>query len=90
MQRLKAAVIRPKNYVLNNECSTEFKLAIQGKKLEYEIVPKGQHRRNLAERALQPWKAHTIGALSGVSATFPLGLWDELLPQLDMQVNILR
>ena len=60
------------------------------KKLEYDLVPKGQHRQNLSERALQTWKAHTIGALSGVSATFPLGLWDELLPQLNMQVNILR
>ena len=51
---------------------------------------KGQHRRNLAERALQTWKSHTIGALNGVANNFPLGLWDEVLPQLDMQVNILR
>ena len=90
MQRLKAAGIRPKKHVLDNECSTEFKQAIKENELEYELVPKGQHRRTLSELALQTWKAHTIGALSGVSATFPLVLWDELLPQLDMQVNILR
>ena len=53
-------------------------------------MPNGQHRRNIAERALQTWKSHTIGALCGVANNSPLGLWDELLPQLDMQVNLLR
>ena len=53
-------------------------------------MPKGQHRRNISERALKTWKSHTIGALSGVAKNSPLGLWDELLPQLDMQVNLLR
>ena len=47
-------------------------------------------QKNISERALQTWKAHTIGALSGVSDTLPLGLWDKLLPQLDKQVNLLR
>ena len=90
MQRLKAAGIRPKKHVLENECSKEFKKAIKENELEYELVPKVQHSRNLTEWALQTRKAHTICALSGVPTTPPLGLWDELLPQLDMQVNILR
>ena len=80
MHRLKAAGIRPKKHVLDNECSTEFKQAIKENELEYELVPKGQHRINLAERALQTWKVHTIGALSRVADTFPLGLWDKSLP----------
>ena len=90
MQQIKAAEIRPNNHVLDNECSTEFKKAIKEQYLEHELVPNGQHRRNLAERALQTWKAHTIGSIRGVADTFLLGLWDEILPQLDMQVNILR
>ena len=60
IQRLKAAGIRPKKNVLDNEFSTEFKQAIKENELEYELVPKGQHRRNLAEQALQTWEAHTI------------------------------
>ena len=76
MQKLKAAGIRPKKHVLDNECSTEFKHAIQENELEYELVPKGQHGTNLAELALQTWKAHTTGDLNGVSETFPLGLLD--------------
>ena len=90
MQQLKVAGVRPKKHVLDNECSTEFKQAIKENELEYKLVPKVQHKRNLAERALQTCKAHTIVALRGLSDTFPLGLWDQLLPQLDMQVNLLR
>ena len=71
MQRLKAAGIRPKKHVLDNECSIEFKQDIKVNELEYELVPEGQHRRNHAERALQTWKVHTIGSISGVADTFP-------------------
>ena len=90
MQQLKAAGISPKKHVLDNECSTEFKQAINKNELEYELVPNGKHRRNISERALQTWKSHTIGTLSGITDNFHLGLWDELLPQLDMQVNLLQ
>ena len=74
MQQLKAAGIRPKKHVLDNECSTDIKQAIKENELEYQIVPKGQHRRNISERALQTWKSHTIGSLSGVSNNFPFVL----------------
>ena len=40
MQGLKTSGIIPKKHVLDNECSTEFKQVIQGKKLEYKLVPK--------------------------------------------------
>ena len=76
--------------MLDNEFSTEFKQAIKENELEYELVPKGQHRRNLAERSLQTCKSHTLGDLSGVADNFPLGLWEKLLPQFDIQVNLLR
>ena len=48
------------------------------------------HRRNIAERAIQTWKSHAIGVLCGLPNTCPLGLWCQLLPQIDMQVNLLR
>ncbi|KAL7544565.1 hypothetical protein ACHAWF_007943 [Thalassiosira exigua] len=90
MKRLKRAGIKPKKHVLDNEASAEFKEAIESEGVSYELVPKGQHRRNIAERCIQTWKGHAIGVLSGVPSTFPLSTWDELLPQIDMQVNMLR
>lgn len=90
MKRLKAAGIKPKKHILDNEASEEYKQAIKEQKMTYELVPKGQHRRNVAERAIQTWKAHMVGVLSGLPPTFPLSLWDELTKQVDMQVNMLR
>ena len=52
MKRLRAAGIKPKKHVLDNECSEEYKQAIREHEMTYELVPKGQHRRNIAERAI--------------------------------------
>ncbi|KAL7518347.1 hypothetical protein ACHAWF_000186, partial [Thalassiosira exigua] len=90
MERLKAAGLKPKKHILDNEVSEEYKQVIREQGVEYELVPKGQHRRNIAERAIQTYKAHAIGVLSGLPPSFPLSMWDELLRQIDMQVNMLR
>ena len=90
MKRLNAAGIKPKKHILDNKASEEYKQAIKEHGMEYELLPKGQHRRNVAKRAIQTWKAHMVGVLSGVPKTFPLNLWDELTKQVDMQVNLLR
>ena len=47
--------------------------------MDYELVPKGQHRRNIAEKAIQTWKAHAIGVFSGMDTKCPLFLWDLML-----------
>ena len=57
--------------------------------MEYELVPKGQHCRDIAEKAIQTWKAHTISVFSGMDSKCPLFLWDLMLEQIDMQVNML-
>ena len=72
MERLSAAGITPKNHVLDNEASAEFKREIKNHDMTYELVPKGMHRRNIAEKAIQTWKSHAIGVFSGFPASFPL------------------
>ena len=34
--------------------------------IEYELVTKGQHRRNIAEKAIQTFKAHATGMFLGI------------------------
>ena len=53
IDRLKACGIIPKHHVLDNECSAEFKEAIMANKMTYQLVPPDDHRRNIAERAIQ-------------------------------------
>ena len=63
MLHLNAAGIKPIKHVLDNEASSEFKEEIKQHDMTYELVPKGMHRRNIAEKAIQTWK-HTPSACS--------------------------
>ena len=90
MARLKAAGIKPTKHMFNNEAFADFKKEIKEHDMDDELVPKGMHRRNIAEKAIKMWKSNTVDALSGLPDSFPLFMWNELLPQLDMQVNLLR
>ena len=80
---------KPKMHILNNEASAAFKAEIR-KNCEYQLVPPDTHRRNLAERAIQTFKSHFISILAGVDPTFPMSLWDWLLPQAVLTLNLLR
>ena len=55
-----------------------------------ELVPPHCHRRNVAEVAIKNFKAHFISILAGVDHDFPLHLWDKLLPQAELTINLLR
>jgi hypothetical protein len=44
----------------------------------------------MAERAIQTFKDHFIGVLSGCSTTMPIHLWCQLLPQIEWQLLLLH
>jgi hypothetical protein len=44
----------------------------------------------LAEQAIQTFKSHFIAILLGVDELFPMPLWDRLLPQAVLTLNLLR
>ena len=90
LKNLRLVGMTPTKHVLDNEMSAEFKEVVRMNNMEYELVPKGQHRRNIAEKAIQTWKAHAISVFSGMDSKCPLFLWDLMLDQINMQVNMLR
>ena len=90
IDRLKACGINLEKHVLDNECSAEFKEAIRVNQLTYALVSPDDHRRNIAERAIQTAKSHIILVLCGCDPNFPMHLWDLLLPQMEIQLNLLR
>ena len=55
-----------------------------------ELVPPHCHRRNIAEAAIKNFKNHFISILVGTDPNFPLKLWDKLLPQTELTLNLLR
>ena len=62
--------IAPKHQVLDNKISTEKIMDIKTTNTTLQLVPPDDHRQNLAEKAIQIWKHHFIGVISGTAAAF--------------------
>ena len=91
MKQLRQAGVVPKKHVLDNEISESIKDMIRDEfKMQVELVPLGCHRQNAAEVAIQNFKAHFLSILAGTAEDFPLSLWDRLLPQAKITINLLR
>ena len=88
--RLANGGIKPTLHILDNECSHEYKVAIEGNDMKYQLVPPHDHRRNVAEKAIQTFKDHLLSVLCGADNDFPLRLWCQILPQAEHQLNMLR
>jgi hypothetical protein len=48
------------------------------------------HCQNRAERAIRALKDHFLTILAGINSTFPSYLWDFLLPQAKLALNLLH
>lgn len=84
------AGLRPKLQRLDNECSEILKEYLHEQNVDFQLVPPGCHRRNAAERAIRTWKNHFIAGLSSCDPKFPLNLWDHLVEQANITLNLLR
>jgi hypothetical protein len=58
--------------------------------MSYQLVPQHCHRTNAAERAIRTLKEHFKSSLAKVDPAFPIHLWDRLLPQAEITLNLLR
>ena len=72
--------IAPKQHILDNECSYNFKEAIKTNNMTYQLVPPHahDHRQNKAKNAIQTFKDHFVAILCGANTLLPLNLWDLL------------
>ncbi len=88
--QLKRAGIVSKKHVLDNKVSDNVKIHIRDMcKFDIELVPPGCHQRNAAEVAIRNFKAHFLCILAGVADNFPPSLWDRLLPQTEITINLI-
>ena len=77
--------------ILDNKCSTAYKLKIEEtRNSTFQLAPPDMHRRNTAKRMIQTFKAQFLSILSGVSNTFPNFLWDKIISQTEITLNIIR
>jgi hypothetical protein len=88
-QELTAKGFKPKLQTLDNVASAALKNFFTTNDVEYQLVPSHCHRRSAAERAIRNFKEHFVAGLSSVDPKFPLHLWDRLLPQAEITLNLL-
>jgi hypothetical protein len=89
-QELTLKGFKPKLQTLDNEASAALKNVFTEHDIAYQLVPPHCHRRNASERAIRTVKEHFVAGLSSVYPSFPLHLWDRLLPQAEITLNLLR
>ena len=75
---------------LDNETSGALDSFLRSKVDSVQYVPAHSHRANKAERAIRTFKNHFIASLCTTDATFPLNVWDELIPQCELTLNHLQ
>ena len=89
IQHLTRRGFKPRLQRLDNE---EYKLLqdeMDKNKIQWQLVPPGNHRRNAAERHIRTFKNNFISILAGTDPDFPLHLWDKLIPQACITINLL-
>ncbi|KAL7533243.1 LOW QUALITY PROTEIN: hypothetical protein ACHAWF_004421, partial [Thalassiosira exigua] len=86
--RIKKAGVHIEKQVQDNECLQSLKDLVT-QTCKYELVPPRCYRRNVAEVAIKAFKNHFIAILAGIDPSFPLFLWDRLLPQVELTLNLL-
>jgi hypothetical protein len=76
--------------VMDSQSCTVVKKYLTTKECKNMLVEPNNHRVNTAKRAIQTFKAHFISALATTDSNFPLQLWDQLTPQVETTLNMLR
>ena len=89
-KKLVEAGLHPRLHRLDNEASAILKQFMHDEQEDYQLVPPGIHRRNAAERAIRTYKNHFIAGLCTTHPDFPLHLWDRLIEQATLTLNLLR
>jgi hypothetical protein len=69
---------------------TYTKRYMDSENIQYQLVPPGVHRANSAERAIRTFKNQFIAGLATTDPDFPMHLWDKLVPQAIITLNLLR
>jgi hypothetical protein len=75
---------------LDSEASKLLKDYLDEQYINFQLVPPYCHRSNAAERAIHSFKDHLIAGLCSTDKAFPMHLWDRLLPQAIITLNMLR
>jgi len=89
-QSLTNAGLRPRPHCLGNEAAKTLKGHMAKEGIDFQLAPAHSHRINAAERCIRTSKDHTIAGLCSLDKDSPVHLWDRLIPQAFVTLNLLR
>jgi hypothetical protein len=75
---------------LDKKASKLLKDYLYQQDVTFQLAPPYSHIRNSAERAIRSFKDHLIARLCSTDKSFPVHLWDIILPQAVITLNMLR
>ena len=75
--------------MLENECPAGLKDYMRREGITFQFLPPHLHQTNSAERAIHTFKDHLIPGITSCETDFPLHLWDRLLSQTTLTLNLL-
>ena len=81
---------QPKIHWIDNEAYKALKICDRKNHISHQLVPPDMHRINTAERDIRIRKNRFISGLPGTEKLFPMHLWDRLLDQAHVTLNMLR
>ncbi len=81
---------KPKLNIMDNQATKHIKMFLTKNDCKLQLVQPHNHRVNAAEQAIQTFKDAFIAALATTDSNFPLQLWDQLTPQIQDTLNLLR
>jgi hypothetical protein len=90
LQELNSRGLKPKLQTMDNEASSALKTYFTEHDMTYQLVPPHCHRCNASERTIRTFKEHFVTGFSSVDTDLPMHIWDCLLPQAEMTLNLLR
>jgi hypothetical protein len=83
--------VAPTFFRMDNETSGALEDFIREEaKCTIQYVAPNNHRQNRAERCIQTFKNHFVSMLATTDPSFPMSLWDTLLTQAELTINLLR
>jgi hypothetical protein len=75
---------------MDNEASQLLNSYLHDKKITFQLVPPYRNKKNAAERSIRSFKDHLIAGIFSTDKSFPMHLWDRLLPQAVITLHMLR
>jgi hypothetical protein len=89
-RELTAKGFKPKLNIMDNQATKHIKKFLTKNECKLQVVEPHNHRVNTAKHTIQTFKAAFIAALATTDSDFPLQLWDQLTPQVEGTLNMLR